>query len=44
MGNDLGSAYIGQLIAKQMMHEALYGKVKPKKKSFIKSVWKKLNK
>lgn len=44
MGNDLGTAYIGQIIAKQMMHEALYGKAKPKKKSFIKTMWKKINK
>lgn len=26
MGNDLGAAYVGQIIAKQMMHEAFYGK------------------
>ena len=44
MGNDLGTAYMGQIIAKQMMHEALYGKAKPKKKSFIKSMWKKMSK
>lgn len=44
MGNDLGNAYIGQMLAKQMMHEALYGKPQPKKKSFVKSLWKKFSK
>lgn len=44
MGNDLGAAYVGQIIAKQMMREALYGKAQPKKKSFIKMMWKKMAK
>lgn len=33
MGNEIGGAYIGQMIAKDAMHKALYGKAK-KKKSF----------
>ncbi|BEI25216.1 hypothetical protein ACYVL9_000747 [Vibrio fluvialis] len=44
MGNDLGAAYVGQIIAKQMMHETFYGKAQPKKKSFIKTMWKKMTK
>ncbi len=32
MGNELGGAYIGQMIAKDAMHKALYGKAKKKKK------------
>ena len=28
MGNELGGAYIGQMIAKDAMHKALYGKAK----------------
>ena len=31
MGNELGGAYIGQMIAKDAMHKALYGKAKKKK-------------
>lgn len=33
MGNEIGGVYIGQMIAKDAMHKALYGKAK-KKKSF----------
>ncbi|WP_428812196.1 hypothetical protein [Vibrio makurazakiensis] len=44
MGYELGNAYLGQILAKNMMHEALYGKPKPKKVSFFKRVMKKLAK
>lgn len=43
MGNDLGALYMSQTIGKQLMHAELYGKSKPKKKSLIKSWWKKIN-
>lgn len=35
MGNELGGAYIGQMIAKDAMHKALYGKAKKKKLLFL---------
>ncbi len=34
MGNEIGGAYIGQMIAKDAMHKALYGKAKKKKLLF----------
>lgn len=43
MGNELGGAYIGQMIAKDAMHKALYGKAK-KKASVFARVIKKLAK
>lgn len=42
MGNELGGAYIGQMIAKDAMHKALYGKAKKKKASVFARVIKKL--
>ncbi|QIA65970.1 hypothetical protein GT360_20970 [Vibrio astriarenae] len=42
--NDLGSAYLGQLVAKQMMEDAMTGKVKAKKASFLKRMIKKVAK
>ncbi|MDR9828839.1 hypothetical protein RCJ22_24945 [Vibrio sp. FNV 38] len=42
--NDLGSAYLGQLVAKQIMEEAMTGKVKAKKPSFLKRMIKKVAK
>ncbi|PFG58400.1 hypothetical protein ATG66_0950 [Vibrio sp. ES.051] len=44
MGNELGGAYIGQMIARDAMHKALYGKGKTKKKkaSFFARMMKKL--
>ncbi|WP_164683964.1 hypothetical protein [Vibrio maerlii] len=45
MGYELGSAYLGQIVAKQMIEEALYGKPKKvKKTSFFKRFAKKLSK
>jgi len=44
MSYELGNAYVGQIVAKNMMHEALYGKAKPKKVSFVKRMMKKLAK
>ncbi len=45
MGYELGSAYLGQIVAKQMIEEALYGKPKKAKKtSFIKRLVKKVSK
>ncbi|MDN3697091.1 MULTISPECIES: hypothetical protein [Vibrio] len=44
MGNELGGAYLGQMIAQDMMHQALYGKTKAKKTSFIKKMMKKMSK
>ena len=46
MNYELGHAYLGQMVAKNMMHEALYGKPKPKPKkaSFIKRMMKKMAK
>lgn len=43
MNHELGSAYLGQLVAKQAMHNALYGKPKAKKSSFLKRCWKKVS-
>lgn len=43
MGNDLGALYMSQTIGKQLMHAELYGKRQPKKKSFIKTLWKKVS-
>ncbi|MFB9214364.1 hypothetical protein [Vibrio sinaloensis] len=42
MNHELGNAYLGQMIAKQAMHEALNGKPKAKKSSFIKRMMKKM--
>ncbi len=41
-----GSVYMlmGEVIAKQAMHEALHGKVKAKKQSRIKTMFKKISK
>ncbi|MGR5286113.1 hypothetical protein ACP3V5_12380 [Vibrio maritimus] len=44
MSYELGSAYVGQLAAKKMMDDMLYGKAQPKKKSFVKRMMKKLAK
>ncbi len=44
MNYELGHAYLGQMAAKSMMHEAMYGKSKPKKSSFIKRMMKKMAK
>lgn len=44
MSYELGSAYLGQMVAKQAMHEAFYGKPKAKKPSFFKKMMKKLAK
>ncbi len=40
--NELGAAYLGQMAAKQMVHEALYGSNKPKKSSRLKAMIKKI--
>ncbi|MDC5850204.1 hypothetical protein OPW32_13415 [Vibrio europaeus] len=42
MIHELGNAYLGQMIAKQAMQNALYGKPKAKKTSFIKRMMKKV--
>ncbi|GMQ48280.1 hypothetical protein [Vibrio sp. 10N] len=44
MSYELGSVYVGQMAAKKMMDEMLYGKAQPKKKSFVKRMMKKLSK
>ncbi|GAL16984.1 hypothetical protein ACPV5O_01870 [Vibrio maritimus] len=44
MSYELGSAYIGQLAAKKMIDDMMYGKPTPKKKSFVKRMMKKLAK
>lgn len=45
MGHDLGAAYLSQIIAKQMVEEAIYGKpTTPKRKSRVKALVKKLTK
>ncbi|WP_301338511.1 hypothetical protein [Vibrio splendidus] len=44
MNYELGHAYLGQMVAKNMMHEALYGKSKPKKPSFFKRMMKQMAK
>jgi|GEM_PF-943377 len=42
MNHELGNAYLGQMIAKQAMQDALYGKPKAKKNTFIKRMMKKV--
>ncbi len=42
MMNELGGAYIGQMIAKDAMHKALNGKAKKRKASVFSRVVKKL--
>ncbi|WP_375749497.1 hypothetical protein [Vibrio sp. HN007] len=43
MGNDIGAAFVSNIIAKKMIDEALYGKPVPqKKKSSMKKFFKKL--
>ncbi|WED24471.1 hypothetical protein L3Q72_16470 [Vibrio sp. JC009] len=43
MGNDIGAVYVSNLVAKEMIHEALYGKPqKQKKQSSVKKFFKKL--
>ena len=44
MSNELGGAYIGQMIAKDAMHKALYGPAKKKKASVFARIIKKLTK
>ncbi|WP_264158467.1 hypothetical protein [Vibrio bathopelagicus] len=44
MNYELGHAYLGHMVAKNMMHEALYGKPKRKKPSFFKRMMKKMAK
>lgn len=41
MNHDFGNVFIANMIAKQTMHEALYGKPKAKKTSFFKRLMKK---
>ncbi|MGR5130943.1 hypothetical protein [Vibrio alfacsensis] len=42
MGYELGGVYIGQMIGKEAMHKALYGKTKKKKPSMFARLMKKL--
>lgn len=42
MTNEIGGAYIGQMIAKDAMHKALHGKAKKKKASVFSRFVKKL--
>lgn len=42
MNHELGNAYLGQMIARQAMHDALNVKPKAKKPSFIKRMMKKM--
>ncbi|WP_435235201.1 hypothetical protein ACR30L_15755 [Psychromonas sp. PT13] len=42
MGNDLGSIYLSQLVAKNVMENTIYGKPSPKRKSRIKALVKKI--
>lgn len=42
MGYELGGIYIGQMIGKEAMHNALYGKTKKKKPSLFARIVKKL--
>ncbi len=42
MNNEIGGAYIGQMLARDAMHKALHGKVKKKKASVFSRVMKKL--
>lgn len=42
MGYELGGVYFGQMLAKDAMHKALYGKVKKKKPSMFTRIMKKL--
>lgn len=44
MNYELGNVYLGQIAAKNMMHEALYGKPKPKKPSIFKRMKQKMAK
>jgi hypothetical protein len=44
MNNDLGSVYLAEAIAKHAINEALYGKPKAKKPSFIKRMMKRIKK
>ncbi|MBD1564890.1 hypothetical protein P4S52_19420 [Vibrio sp. SA48] len=43
MGYELGGAYVGQIIAKKAMYDAMNGKPQAKKKSFIKALVKKFS-
>ncbi|CAM3041079.1 hypothetical protein QTO01_04945 [Vibrio mytili] len=43
MNHEIGGAYIGQMIAKDVMHKALYGKSKKKKVSVFARIVKKLS-
>ncbi|WP_265093429.1 hypothetical protein [Vibrio metoecus] len=43
MNNELGSVYLGQLIAKQAMHQAQVGKSKTKKRSFLQRIRQKVS-
>ena len=38
MSYELGNVYVGHIVAKNMMHEALHGKPKQKKISFVKRI------
>lgn len=42
MNYDLGSVYLGQVSAKNMLHEEMYGKQQPRKKksNVTKKLWK----
>ena len=44
MGYELGNVYVGHIVAKNMMHDALHGKPKQKKVSFVKRMMKKMAK
>ncbi|ENT6806685.1 MULTISPECIES: hypothetical protein [Vibrio] len=44
MGYELGGAYIGQMMAKDAMYKAMYGKTTKKKASFISRMLKKMAK
>jgi len=43
MGNDLGTLFMSQVIGQHLVYAELYGKSKPKNKSFIKTFWKKVS-
>ncbi|MDF2155362.1 hypothetical protein [Vibrio sp. CAU 1672] len=42
MGNELGGFYIGQMVGRDAMHKAMYGKAKKKKASVLTRIYKKL--
>ncbi|WP_281259837.1 hypothetical protein [Vibrio albus] len=38
MSFELGAVYVSQVVANEMLHEMMYGKAQPKKKSFFSKV------